>query len=587
MIDKPHNTHRLIELVTELQLHGPTPEAVAELQDLLAGSKSLCRLYVDLVNLNGLLGEAYAPGPVKSAGGEESDGDAASLMAALLELDAATGDVSPVELVTPPKASPSINLEAPQNNADSKYQGPAVVVIPKAAVWLGLAAAVLLVAWVLWPSPASVAPQNQAATAVPETNPAAPAGRVLSSVDAQWDGPFDPAAPIRTNQTVSLVQGLAEFEFNDGARVIVQAPAIFEPTGTNGLRLVRGKLTANVPLSAHGFTVDTPNALITDLGTEFGVEVDAAKQARVYVFEGEVTLASPASASEPRALVSLLGGQGRRVLADGEILPMQADAVVHDFVRGMDLASRYQAMILADRPLIYYAFDDLNDGVARNLASNRHHAEVHGQARAVFVNGRSAVSLDSMSAYLQSSEPIDELRGAESYTMECWVRPKRRDYGVICSLNLLGDIRPNRIYTLARLEVTAPQGGIGPDNRFRFMHINLVDFESDKVESSEQTNIYSDQVVLMQWAHVVAVKSGDIMTLYINGEVVGQETSTTALLDHDIHLVLGKFFTEEAERMVRARQFIGQLDELAIYDHAVSPEAIQARYEAGKDWLAD
>lgn len=212
-----------------------------------------------------------------------------------------------------------------QASAPPVDPGPRVVVIPKLVVFGGLAAALLLAALVVWPLLPGRPATNLADTAEPTSQPvvappaeAGPAvGRVIRSVDARWVGPIEPDGKLRTDQLLTLTTGLAELEFNDGARVILQAPATLEPTGANSLRLTTGQLTATIPPSAHGFTVATPSGLITDLGTEFGVRVDGQGATQTHVFQGLVTYASTAVQQEDQELVSLFAGQALTANTDG------------------------------------------------------------------------------------------------------------------------------------------------------------------------------------------------------------------------------------------------------------------------------
>ena len=73
-----------------------------------------------------------------------------------------------------------------------------------------------------------------------------------------------------------------------GASVVIEAPAEFQFESAQRLRLTRGRLSAVVPPAAKGFTVVTPSGVAVDLGTRFGVDVPAAGDAEVHVFEGEV-----------------------------------------------------------------------------------------------------------------------------------------------------------------------------------------------------------------------------------------------------------------------------------------------------------
>ena len=87
-----------------------------------------------------------------------------------------------------------------------------------------------------------------------------------------WEDPAgsaeigSPLAPGR----LRLKSGAVQIEFYDGARVIVEGPASFELVSSGEARLISGKLSARVPVPAHGFKVTTPDATVTDLGTEFG-----------------------------------------------------------------------------------------------------------------------------------------------------------------------------------------------------------------------------------------------------------------------------------------------------------------------------
>lgn len=89
-----------------------------------------------------------------------------------------------------------------------------------------------------------------------------------------------------------------------GARLVIEAPAEFRFESAQRLHMKRGRLAAEVPPAAKGFTVITPTGDAVDLGTRFGVDVPPSGAAEVHVFQGEViTKASGAQANQ-----SLRGG---------------------------------------------------------------------------------------------------------------------------------------------------------------------------------------------------------------------------------------------------------------------------------------
>ncbi|VAX39673.1 hypothetical protein MNBD_PLANCTO02-683, partial [hydrothermal vent metagenome] len=90
-----------------------------------------------------------------------------------------------------------------------------------------------------------------------------------------------------------LKEGTTELILPTGVKVHITAPATFQVTGENEIVLSRGILLAEVTTEkGKGFTVKTPRGNIVDLGTIFGVEVDASGTSSVQVFKGNVDVVS-------------------------------------------------------------------------------------------------------------------------------------------------------------------------------------------------------------------------------------------------------------------------------------------------------
>lgn len=113
--------------------------------------------------------------------------------------------------------------------------------------------------------------------------------------------------------TYEMEAGTVEFITARGAKVVIEAPASFRFENGQRLRLERGRVAADVPASAKGFTVVTPTGQAVDLGTQFGVDVPQQGQAEIHVFKGEVIAQSSK------------GGK-RQSLKDGEAYSLQSGA---------------------------------------------------------------------------------------------------------------------------------------------------------------------------------------------------------------------------------------------------------------------
>ena len=132
-----------------------------------------------------------------------------------------------------------------------------------------------------------------------------PYARVLQSLGAPG---LVAGKPIR-GEVHRLDTGTVEIVSGKGARLVIEAPAEFRFDGPQVLHLPAGRLAADVPPAAKGFTVLTPSGEVVDLGTSFGIDVRDRGAAEVHVFEGEVVATATGASKEQ----SLLAGDALRL----------------------------------------------------------------------------------------------------------------------------------------------------------------------------------------------------------------------------------------------------------------------------------
>ena len=147
-------------------------------------------------------------------------------------------------------------------------------------------------------------------------------GTITAMVGCKWDGQkVDPLIndQVPINQKYVLAAGLMEITYNTGAKVLVQGPAIYEVDATNGGRLALGKLTGKVENAvARGFVVSTPTATVTDLGTEFGVEVHPSGATFTNVFRGSVEVLTVANTAGKTEAIRLKADESANVERSGD-----------------------------------------------------------------------------------------------------------------------------------------------------------------------------------------------------------------------------------------------------------------------------
>ncbi len=181
-------------------------------------------------------------------------------------------------------------------------------------------------------------------------NPIEYIGKITDMIDATWADPM--TAPVTDRVALgrkyALASGLMEITYDTGAKVILHGPCTYQAESRDGGILSFGKLTARLekrnekvasgqwlvasetnsksqipnPSSSPAprpqspaplFTVRTPTAIVTDLGTEFGVEVDKHGNTNSHVFRGKVEVSLLTAGGEKRDSVVLVENQSVRV----------------------------------------------------------------------------------------------------------------------------------------------------------------------------------------------------------------------------------------------------------------------------------
>ncbi len=159
-------------------------------------------------------------------------------------------------------------------------------------------------------------------------------GRITGMAEVKWSQDPDYLPPLGAHVSLGreykLDSGLMQITYDTGARVILEGPCSYKVESARGGYLALGKLTARIeegrrekrekgaksqtanpksrnpripespnpriPKSPNPFVVRTPTAIVTDLGTEFAVEVDGSGGTRSHVFQGTIEI-RPTAAS--------------------------------------------------------------------------------------------------------------------------------------------------------------------------------------------------------------------------------------------------------------------------------------------------
>ncbi|MCE5187555.1 MAG: hypothetical protein LLF76_15645 [Planctomycetaceae bacterium] len=243
------------------------------------------------------------------------------------------------------KNAPSIELRSPVLASPEPLQKLAVPKSPRrisrlslAAVFTSVAAMLLMLAYVHFSSKTQ---GEQAAV-------------LKDSIGAVWgDSSFSPPPGhvISTrDKTCVLLAGTVKIESLLGPEMIIEGPSLFEFPDMNKVLLHSGRIYVNVPKNAIGYTVRAPSFSVIDLGTQFGVSIDADGSGDVFMFSGKASLVSGAQGQTSGSHM-LTEGTAKRVYAiDGQVEDIAFSET--RFVRQIDsqqgLVWRGESVNLAD-----------------------------------------------------------------------------------------------------------------------------------------------------------------------------------------------------------------------------------------------
>lgn len=230
--------------------------------------------------------------------------------------------------------------------------------LPAALTYFGVAAAAALLVVIgqfsqrfLYP------PQPQQAPVEAIQSQPQPIATVIDSLEAAWQSDelsTSAGTPLSPGE-YALTRGVVQLKFGNGATLLVEGPAEVELISRERAKLHRGRVVANVPDEAIGFTLISDAATFVDLGTQFGVEVTSSGEALVTVLDGEVALVRDKTINGGRSQ-TLQAGATRTVSPDGRKVAKRPFEESY-FIRVVPPTSADLA-ILQSRPLAYWPLNE-------------------------------------------------------------------------------------------------------------------------------------------------------------------------------------------------------------------------------------
>ena len=156
-----------------------------------------------------------------------------------------------------------------------------------------------------------------------------PLATITKSAAARWSDAADATGQEgRLPAVYHLLEGSAELTLGNGTVLTLEAPCRLELVNLQRALLHEGHVVAYVPKPSEGLTIETLNAEVRDLGTEFGIQVDSRTSTFVQVYDGTVVAGPKSPAGNAAAERQVAAGKAVRIGKTVEDVPFSAERFV-------------------------------------------------------------------------------------------------------------------------------------------------------------------------------------------------------------------------------------------------------------------
>jgi hypothetical protein len=365
-------------------------------------------------------------------------------------------------------------------------------------------------------------------------------------------------------ETHSLKGGSVELVTARGARIVIEAPAEFRFESAQRLLMKSGRLSAEVPPAAKGFTVVTPSGDAVDLGTRFGVDVQSSGAAEIHVFQGEV-IAKASGDTNKRSLrggdaVTMDGGasMARELRSSAFIHAEEMNGLSAGLAAGQRARSEAALTAMRNDPALIALLDfesvETQPGVFRTVQGRW-----PGSRAPEFVHVGDHLKLD-----------VGGAREWPQLTLAAWVRLDQlgAPYQSLLHTDGWNQDSPGQVHWMVTRHTTMRLALRG----------NTLAPDADERElfPDSRTSVLPEQG---RWVHLATVYDSAAKTVrfYLNGKFDKETHQATA---HPARLGPAQIGNWDRQD----RKLSGRVDELLLLGRAMSDDEVRALYEAGNPY---
>jgi len=357
-----------------------------------------------------------------------------------------------------------------------------------------------------------------------------------------------------------------------GVTITLQAP--FETTlvAHDEIELAYGSVRVHVPDGAEGFRVRSRAFVVTDLGTEFGVQADEDGSGRCRVFNGEADVSLIDSLGVPTASRRLRAAESTRIEPSQQAIEtIEEEDGDYPEIKlpppgRLALKAGYPEMVKRMGPSCYWRFEFLDEGrLVRNDVENAPDLFCHGAASiSEEAHGNHAGLLTGPGFFTAGEEMKSRLQ--KDWTISFFVRFQwMQNFALIAAQKFSPELKGHSF--LLQAYSSFSQSGLNGTGLHAVVR--------DPPAWDGGVEVFGNTLLSPRcWHHIAAVRKGGELALFQNGKPAGRQTVSDAGLKFDSFFV-GRLNGNPDQSRVRARRLVGRIDELAVFNRALEEGEIR------------
>ena len=229
--------------------------------------------------------------------------------------------------------------------------------------------------------------------------------------------------------------------------------------------------------------------------------------------------------------------------------------------RSIDAPIGYVSAVLADQPLAYWRLGSASQSVVVDETANGNMGTFvggvqPGDAGPLVGDQDTAMRFDGVDDFVAIGDRL-EFPGVAPFSFELWVKPHNHDVA----------------YTGVLSKTDEQAGGNTKSGFLIFDHFGKFGAERNAGDTAQNVETTAALPVDV-WTYVVVTFDGATLSLYLDGQSQATNATPISIPSTTNGFVLG------ARNGGEYLRYPGVIDEVAVYDHALSPERIDAHRRA-------